>query len=440
MLAAEDKINCSAIMIAAPGDHQGRTSVTAALARYHRNQGRRVKVFKAGPDFFDPLIYQMASGQSADNLDLWMVGESRCHYLLHRAAENADLILLECPVGLYDTETRCADMAAAFQIPLVVVVDGSAGLSNARNYVDDLVTLSPELPLLGVLINKAGQGFAEADIQTRLQDGVSYLGHIPYSTVMAIPDQSFKALKPELRVEIEEQLNEAAELIENTQLRNLPPPVTFYAQPQPAMPMLLEGLRIGVARDEAFCYLYPANIELLENMGAEVCYFSPLHDAAVPNVDSLWFPGGFPELYLQELQNNRSMKASVRDFQKTGGHILAECGGMMFMLGSLVDNQGVESQMVGLLPGRVTLLNHLSAVGHQTIKIDDQRIRGHLFHASRLESDMEPVDVSERRPGKRPAENLYRLDNLTASYVHFYFPSNPLLVAKFFGSPIFAGA
>lgn len=439
MQTDETKLQCPAIMVAAPGSHQGRTSVTAALARYHRLQGKQVKVFKAGPDFFDPLLYQIASGQQADNIDLWMVGETRCRYLLHRAAQDADLIILECPIGLYDTQSGCAEIAHLFKIPLVVVVDGSDDISSAQNYVDDLVTLEPDLPLYGVLVNKASNSYQPDQIKHRLQKGVDYLGAIPYGGCMRFVEQGFKLLKPQQLEDLESQLDQAAAFIENTGLAELPPPVTFLGAPQPAMPMLMEGVRVGVARDEAFAYLYPANIELLESMGAELVYFSPLHDPSIPNVDSLWFPGGFPELYLNELAENKSMKATIRDFQASGGNILAECGGMMYLLGSLIDSNGIEAKMVGLLPGRGKFLSHLSAVGHQLINVDDQNIRGHLYHSSRMESDMEQVSISERRPGKRPSETLYRLGNLTASYVHFYLPSNPLLTAKFLGSPIFAG-
>lgn len=439
MLADEGSLSCPAIMVAAPGNHQGRTSVTAALARYHRSQGRSVQVFKAGPDFFDPLIYQLASGLSVDNIDLWMVGEARCRFLLHRAAQEVDLIILECPVGLYDTQSSCVDIAQLFKIPLVVVVDGSKGIASAENYIDDLVTLEPDYPLLGVLVNKVDADFEPLAIQQRLRAGVGYLGHIPHDPAMTFVDQGFKVLQPELQAQMEAMLDQSAGFIAQTQLASLPASVTFYPAAHPSLPKLLDGIKVGIARDEAFAYIYPANVELLQEMGAEVEYFSPLHDVAVPDVDSIWLPGGFPELYLEQLSQNRTMKTSIRDFQNSGGHILAECGGMMYLLGSLVDKHGVETEMVGLLPGKVKFLNHVSALGHQLVNIDDQSIRGHLFHSSRMESDMEPVKIHERVPGKRPAETLFRMNHLTASFVHFYLPSNPLLTAKFFGSPIFTG-
>ncbi len=437
MEAVSTRVQCPAILIASPGYNQGRTSVTAALARYHRNQGRRVRVFKAGADFLDPCIHQCASGHSVESLDLWMVGEDRCRHLLHRAAGESELIIIECSTGLYDTNPVCSQLANIFGVPMMVVVDGSGQHQQAEEFVDDLMTLSDDLLLAGVLINRVGEDYQPKLLEARLQQGLRYYGHLPVSEAMQLPDRHQELLQPAGLERLDRQLDAAARVLETAGITQLPDPVTFDPAPQAALPRLLEGQRVGVARDEAFAFIYPANLELLETMGAELKFFSPLHDRCLPAVDSLWFPGGYPELYLQALQDNVTMKASIREFHRAGRAILAECGGMLYLLGSLSDSTGSESKMVGLLPGRATMLNHLSGMGGQSVTLDDQVIRGHVFHHSRLESSMEPVTVGERRHGRRPGETLYQLNGLVASYVHFYFPSNPLLTAKFFGAPVF---
>ncbi|MEH6811429.1 MAG: cobyrinate a,c-diamide synthase [Motiliproteus sp.] len=440
MESDHSKVQCPAILIAAPGHNQGRTSVTAALARYHRNQGRQVRVFKAGPDFLDPYIHQCASGHVVENLDLWMVGVTRSQILLFKAAQQADLIIIECSTGLYDTNPVCSEISSRFGVPMMVVVNGSANTQRSQDFIDDMVTLGSDLPIAGVLVNQVADDYQPALLKARLQEGIGYFGHIPYASSFEISNRHQDLLRETELSKMDQQLDDAAKVIEQAGITELPDPVTFTDIPQAQIPPLLEGIRIGVARDQAFAFIYNANLTLLESMGAEVVFFSPLHDQCLPNVDSLWFPGGYPELYLEELAANITMKASIREFHAEGKSILAECGGMMYMLGSLVNRTGIESRMVGLLPGRGQMLEHLAGLGQHSVTIDDQIIRGHVFHHSRMESGMEPVTVSDRRHGRRPGETLYQHAGLIASYVHFYFPSNPLLTAKFFGSPIFSNS
>ena len=432
------KVQCPAILIAAPGFNQGRVTITAALARYHRNQGRRVRVLKAGPDFLDPLLYQCASGQPVDTLDLWLVGEAKCKYMLHKAASESDLLIIDSSAGLYDTNAVSSQLAITLGIPMMVVVDGSCKNQSSQDFVDDLVTLGTDQSIAGVLINRVGSDYQPELLTNRLQQGINYFGHLPESEALKLPVNDHRLL---IDAEIEKvnlQLDDAANILEAAGITGLPEPVIFYDAPQPQMPALLEDVRIGIAKDEAFGFIYNGNLELLTAMGAEIQFFSPIHDSHIPNVDSLWFPGGFPELYLDQLSSNSSMKASIREFHLSGKSILAECGGMLYMMGSLTGASGLKSQMVGLLSGNGKMLDHASSLGMQSVKVDDQVIRGYVFHHSRMESAMEPVSVSDRRHGQRPGETLYHLEGLYASYVHFYFPSHPLLTARFFGSPIFA--
>ncbi len=437
MAADLNRVQCPAILIAASGNHQGRTTITAALARYHRNQGRRVSVFKAGPDFLDPLIHQCASGRPVNTLDLWLVGEARCRSLLHSAASDSDLILIECSTDLYDTSSACSELARNFGIPIMVVADGSAVSDNPGDFIDSQLTLGTDLPVAGVLVNKVNEHYQPALFQSRLEQGVGYIGHVPADECLVLPDRHQNLLLKEGLQALDEQLDRAAAVLETAGITHLPEPVTFVEVPQPQVPKLLENIRIGIARDEAFAFIYHANLELLKSLGAELHFFSPLHDHYLPEVDSLWFPGGYPELYMKPLEANVSMKAAIREFHDKGHSIVAECGGMLYMLGSLINRTGLESEMVGLLPGRGLMTDQLTGLGMHTVTLDDQVIRGYVFHHSRLESGMEPVTVSDRRHGRRPGETLYRLKGLYASCVHFYFPSNPLLVARFFGSPIF---
>ncbi len=420
---------CPAVLIAAPASNQGKTTVTAALARYHRNQGRRVRVMKAGPDFLDPMIHERASGLPVETLDLWMVGASACKHRLYRAACEADLIIIECGMGLYDGNPSSADLACTFGVPVLALIDGSSMAQTFGAIALGLASYRPDLPFAGVLANRVGSAYHAELLRDSLPDGIRYFGGIPRNSAMQLPDRHLGLVQAQEIDDLDARLDAAAQTLEDAGVTALPDPVTFTDAPQPSVPRLLDGVKIGIARDTAFAFIYRANTELLEAMGAQLHYFSPLTDRELPDVDSLWLPGGYPELNLAPLSANRAMADALRAFHAAGKPILAECGGMLYLLESLTDNEECEAPMVGLLPGRGLMQTRLAGLGMHSVMLDGQTLRGHAFHHSRMESPLEPLQVSDRRHGKRPGEAVYRRQRLTASYMHFYFPSNPQATA-----------
>ncbi len=421
---------CPAVLIAAPASNQGKTTVTAALARYHRNQGRRVRVMKAGPDFLDPMIHERASGLPVETLDLWMVGESACKHRLYRAACEADLIIIECGMGLYDGNPSSADLACTFGVPVLALIDGSSMAQTFGAIALGLARYRPDLPFAGVLANRVGSAYHAELLRDSLPEGMRYFGGIPRNSAMQLPDRHLGLVQAQEIDDLDARLDAAAQTLEQAGVTDLPDPVTFTDSPQPEVPRLLDGISIGIARDTAFAFIYRANTELLEAMGAQLHYFSPLTDSELPEVDSLWLPGGYPELNMTPLSANRAMAAALRAFHAAGKPILAECGGMLYLLESLTDKEGCEAPMVGLLPGRGLMQTRLAGLGMHAVTLDGQTLRGHAFHHSRMESPLEPLQISDRRHGKRPGEAVLRQQRLTASYMHFYFPSNPQATAE----------
>jgi cobyrinic acid a,c-diamide synthase len=167
-------------------------------------------------------------------------------------------------------------------------------------------------------------------------------------------------------------------------------------------------------------------------LGAELRFFSPLDDAALPEADSLYLPGGYPELHLQRLQASRVMGEAIRAHHTAGHPILAECGGMLYLLETLTDVEGRCAEMVGLLPGQAVMQPRLTALALQAVQLPEGELRGHTFHHSRLETELAPVARGSCPNGGATAEAVFRDRGLTASYVHFYFPSNPVAVAGLF--------
>lgn len=417
--------HCPALLIAAPASGQGKTTVTAALARLHTRQGRRVRVFKCGPDFLDPMIHARASGAPVYQLDLAMVGEAESRRLLWQAAGEADLILIEGVMGLFDGKPSAADLARHFGVPVLGVIDGAAMAQTFGALAHGLATFQPDLPFAGVLGNRVASTRHGDILRDALPPSIRWFGALPRSASVELPSRHLGLVQAAELADLDGRLDAAADALAATADVDLPPAVSFAAPVIEPLPELLAGVRIGVARDAAFAFLYQANLDLLQALGAELRYFSPLADSELPEVDSLYLPGGYPELYLSELESNQAMADAIRVHHQAGKPLLAECGGMLYLLDELRDKQGCSGRMLGLLSGSAALQPRLTALALQEVTLPEGELRGHSYHHSRLESPLEPVAQGRCPNGKPVAEAVYRLGRLTASYIHFYLPSNP---------------
>lgn len=416
---------CPALFIAAPASGQGKTTLTAALARYHRNQGRTVQIFKCGPDYLDPMILERASGQAVYQLDLWMTGENDCRMRLHHAALNADLILVEGVMGLFDGDPSGADLAQRFNIPVAAIIDARAMAQTFGAIAHGLASYRPDLKFHGVLANRVGSAHHAALLRDALPPALSFLGALPHVQESALPSRHLGLHQADEIADLDARLDRAASAIAATALSELPPPVDFTAPAIQTAPPRLAGVRIGVARDAAFSFIYAANLELLRAMGAELSFFSPLADHALPEIDTLWLPGGYPELHLETLASNVAMKEAIQRHHTDGKPILAECGGMLYLCESLTDLQGQRVAMAGLLPGHAFMQQRLAALGPQSVTLMAGELRGHTFHHSRIETTLPPFAHAQRSHDQSQGEAIYRVGRLHAGYLHHYFPSNP---------------
>jgi cobyrinic acid a,c-diamide synthase len=421
---------CPALLIAAPASGQGKTTVTAALASSLRSRGLRPRVFKTGADFLDPMILERASGAPVHQLDLWMVGEAGCRRLLYEAAGAADVILVEGVMGLFDGDPSSADLAARFGLPVLAVIDASAMAQTFGAVAHGLTRYRSDIQVVGVIANRvAGPGHAEM-LAHSVGNAVEYLGYLPQNVEFALPERHLGLFQAREVADIDTRLDSAARAIEACACYQ-PPMVTFHAQEDDDVPPLLDGVRIGVARDAAFSFIYPANLDLLEKLGAEPVFFSPLEHDAIPTVDSLWFPGGYPELHLDRLAANNAMKKAIRTHHDDGKPILAECGGMLYLVDSLSTTEGHRAPMAGLMPGDAAMQPNLMGLGLQSVELACGTLRGHTFHHSRLATDAAPI-AHAHSAGGPSSEAVYQVGSLLASYVHFYFPSNPAACATLF--------
>lgn len=423
---------CPALFLSAPASGQGKTTVTAALARYHAARGRRVRVFKTGPDFLDPMILGRAAGRPVYQLDLWMGGEAHCRQLLYEAAAEADLILVEGVMGLYDGTPSSADLARLLGIPVVAIIDAEAMAQTFGAVAFGLKHYAGGLPLHGVLANRvAGDRHAQL-LRQGMPEGLPFLGCLPRDEQCELPDRHLGLVQAEEVGDLDRRLRRASELIADTALAALPPAVEFRPAQADSVPRPLEGLRIGIARDLAFSFVYPASLDLLRAMGAELVFFSPLSDAGLPSVDSVYLPGGYPELHLERLGANRAFAGSLERHAQAGKPLYAECGGMLYLLESVTDMRGRRALMAGILPGNAHMHGRLKALGYQSAPMPGGVLRGHTFHHSTIDMALEPAALAERRQDGSAGEAIYTRGRLIASYFHAYFPSNPHAAAQLF--------
>jgi cobyrinic acid a,c-diamide synthase len=431
--------SCPALFISAPASGQGKTTITAGLARYHRRQGRRVRVFKTGPDFLDPMILARASGAPVLSLDLWMVGEDACRELLAQAAAEADLILIEGVMGLYDGTPSSADLATAFGVPVVTVISAKAMAQTFGAVAFGLARFRPEVPFHGVFANRVGSARHAQMLQEALPSGLRWTGHIASTDQIELPERHLGLHQAGEVDDLDARLEQAADALAETPLAELPPAVEFRSSSERiTLPRLLDGKHIAIARDAAFSFIYPANVTLLEALGARVSYFSPLSDQPVPeSADAVYLPGGYPELHAGTLAHNAITAGAIRAHAAAGKPIVAECGGMLYLLEQLTDTQGVTTPMLGLLPGHATMQTRFAALGMQQLDGIHGAMTGHTFHYSKLTTPLTPDRTATRPQAGAPGEAVFRAGPIVATYMHAYWPSNPAFAAALFHGEVF---
>ena len=424
-----DTANVKVLLVSALASGQGKTTVTAALARALVRRGQRVRVFKCGPDFIDPMMLERASGAPVGSLDLWMVGLEQCRSQLAQAAREADVILIEGVMGLYDGTPSSADLARALGVPVMVVIDASAMAQTAGALVMGLRDYGP-VELAGVVANRVASAGHAAMVAASLR-GSSIFATLPRQD-SALPERHLGLVLPDEVAQLDTLLDQLAGQLAFDEaawdgLRTTPVALLTPATPTAA---LLDGLTVAIARDAAFAFIYPANLATLRALGATLVFFSPLANQPVPaQADAVYLPGGYPELHGAGLAAATRWSASIHACHAAGMPILAECGGMMALAESITDKAGATWPMAAVLPGQVTMQARLAGLGSQGLATPQGQLRGHTFHYSKLDTGVAPLAHTVKHPSQADGEAVYRVGSLTASYFHAYFASNPAAVA-----------
>jgi len=456
--------SCPAILVAAPASGQGKTTVVSALARLHARQGGKVRVFKCGPDFLDPYWHALASGAPVYQLDLWINGEADCRARLAAAAQQADLIIVEGVMGLFDGDPSAADLAQRFGLPVLAVIDAGSMAGTFGALAFGLQNYRPNLPWAGVLANRVASERHALMLKSSVRDPEQWLGAVMRNTALQLPERHLGLTVASEVGDALARLDAAADALQATPLGQMtlsdlqrwrvefkegeadtrPHPSLLPAgegaksEAAPVAAKPLSGQTIAVARDAAFCFIYAANLDCLRELGAELVFFSPLADAELPACDALWIPGGYPELHARTIASNTALRGSLAAHIAAGKPVWAECGGMMALFDTLITSDGQQYAQWGLLPGTVTMHKRLAALGPQQLKLPSGTLRGHTFHYSTTETALLPV-ARTARPDTDPlpdvGEALWQSGSVRASYFHAWFASCPDATVELFSPP-----
>ncbi|MBI5522486.1 MAG: cobyrinate a,c-diamide synthase [Desulfarculus sp.] len=442
-----------ALLLAGTHSGAGKTTICLALLAALRRRGLTVQAFKVGPDFIDPGHHALASGRPSHNLDGWMLSREENLAIFGRHAANADLAVVEGVMGLYDgydpvrEEGSSAQMAKWLGLPVVLCADARAMSRSLAALAQGFSRFDPGLAWAGLLANHVGS-HGHADLLRQAMAAVPelpFLGGLTRRPDLALPERHLGLITAEDGGHDQARLAALAGWLEagldlDALLASLPEVAPAPPAPEPAPAGA--PVRLGVARDRAFCFYYPENLRRLEAAGAELVYFSPLCDRQLPpGLSGLYLGGGYPELHAAALAANQGLLRQIADLGRQGLVIYAECGGMMYLGRELTDLDNRRWLMAGLMPLSFRMLPRLRSLGYReiTLTVDNPLgnagtvARGHEFHYSEVNGQEADPQTSANiyqatgRRGPQPDCQGFLRGNVLASYVHLHFGSNPAL-------------
>ncbi len=451
------------LVIAGTSSGVGKTTVMVGLCRALKQRGLKVAVFKTGPDYLDPTYHARAANVSSHTLDGWMMGKQAVLETFISVSQHADIALIEGVMGLFDGasptsgEGSTAQVAKWLEAPVLLVMDVSGMARTVAAIAHGCATFDPDLRVAGVLCNRVGSR-GHLNLLREALNAPPLLGGLPKEPSLSFPERHLG-----LHTATEEAVSEplvnswaerAAQWLDIDQILSVAncAPYLRLADPGKARSPASTAqkiCRIGYAFDAAFHFYYEDNLRRLRELGAELVPFSPISDQHLPEVDGLYFGGGYPELHAGALAANTSMKEEIAALAATGAPVYAECGGLMYLSSSIKTMQGETYPMVNLVHAQVTMHNKLQALGYVEVETTQATIlgpaglcfRGHQFRYSELGLVSPDVDcvysLRSRRSGSLQAEG-YRRNNILASYVHAHWASNPEVASGFVASCVAA--
>lgn len=421
-------------LVAAASSGSGKTTFTLGLLRALNRRGLKVQGFKCGPDYIDPKFHRLACGRESVNLDLFMMSPEHVQAVYARHSAGSDATVLEGVMGLYDGYVRdqgsSAEVAATLSLPTILLIDARSSAFSVGAILYGMKHFRPTSEVVGVVFNRVASESHYRFLREAAEEaGVAPLGYLPKTQLLEVPSRHLGLSLEELST-LDTLPETVADLIEqHVQLDRL---LELIQRPRPVLreeaPLSsVVGMKVAVARDQAFNFIYAENLRRLSQLG-ELVYFSPLANEAVPASDLVYLPGGYPEFYLDQLATADQTRLTLQDHVQRGGKVLAECGGMMYLCRELRDERGQAYPMAGILELEATMEQMRLRLGYRKLQLGGQEWRGHEFHYSRIAMGEEPTKGQQRSARDEEVPTLlYAKGNVRAGYTHLYFgEANPL--------------
>ncbi len=445
-------------MIAAAGSGSGKTTATCGLLQALLNRGIKPASFKCGPDYIDPMFHSEVLGIKSRNLDLFFTDENTTKYLLYKNSGAADMAVLEGVMGYYDglagksTECSSYDLARKTETPVILVVDCKGMSVSIAALIKGFLEMRRDHGIKGVILNRIPpmlyediKGIIEAEL------AVEVLGYLPVMADCRLESRHLGLVTAkeignlkEIISRLAAQMEASVDLDRIVEIAGTAPSihgsvpeeltVVKESRPKDAEPEKTpkSHARIAVAMDKAFCFYYQDNLDLLEELGSEIVPFSPLEDKSLPaDIQGLILGGGYPELYLERLSDNKTMLQSIREAIGSGIPSLAECGGFMYLHERVRDREGKSYDMAGVIEGESFPTEKLTRFGYitMTAQVDNvlcgkgAELKGHEFHY--WDSTNTGNGFHAQKPLRKSSWDCIIIrGNLWAGYPHIHFYSN----------------
>ena len=445
--------NIPRLVVGATGSGAGKTTATVGLISALRSRGFKVAAFKCGPDYLDPTYHRRAAGVNSHNLDGWMMGREAVLATFARASRDFDIAVIEGMMGLFDSATPTGDEGSSAEIakwlnaPVLLVADASGIARSIAAMAAGYAHFDRALNVAGIICNRVGSR-GHLDMLRMASAEVRVVGGLPGNAALAFPERHLGLLSADENA-VPQRLFDAWGKLASEWLDL--DAIIAIARSAPELEIdSISSLRatghpscrIGLAWDDAFHFYYEDNLRRLEEFGAEIVRFSPSRDERLPEVDGLYFGGGYPEVLARELSDNHRMIYAVRDFAESTRPIYAECGGLMYLAEAIRTLDGATWPMAGLIPGVAVMSPRLQALGYVEVETRapsilgpiGTRFRGHQFRYSILDHDgaeVLPHLYTVRPKWGAEFEEGYTREDLVASYVHAHWASNPSIAEAF---------
>lgn len=438
------------LLLAAPSSGSGKTTFVCGLLRLLLMKELQPKCFKCGPDYIDPMFHQQIIGAASGNLDLFLCAEETIRYLLAKNSQACDLVLIEGAMGYYDGvsggETWCSSyhLAKVTQSSVVLLVNCRGMSISVAAQIKGYLTFRDDHQIEGVILNQISASLYD-EIKTLLEEelGIKVFGYLPKLAEISLASRHLGLVTAGEVADLQKKVERLAEEMEKTidwrgliALAQKAPP---FAVEERAVAKISISLRIGVAKDRAFCFYYQDNLALLEEMGAEIISFSPLEDKELPpDLDGLILGGGYPELYLPKLSANISLRRQIKELIIQGIPTIAECGGFMYLHQFIENEAGKRFPMVGIIDGGCYPKGKLVRFGYAELRAERENVlcrqgegfKIHEFHY--WESNNSGNDFLAQKPCRDKQWHCgHGGKNLYAGFPHCHFYSEPFLADNF---------